>query len=76
MLKIKAPIELKCNTDVTSVGDAFGEKLRGNYGVMGAGLYPEELMHLVSRPPEIYLGEGGPISRTGRSTRSRSSTTS
>ena len=59
MLKIKAPIELKCNTDVTSVGDAFGEKLRGNYGVMGAGLYPEELMHLVSRPPEIYLGEGG-----------------
>ena len=59
MLKIKAPIELKCNTDVTSVGDAFCERLRGNYGVMGAGLYPEELMHLVSRPPEIYLGEGG-----------------
>lgn len=59
MLKIKAPIELKCNTDVTSVGDSFGEKIRGNYGVMGSGLSGEELMHLVSRPPEIYLGEGG-----------------
>ncbi len=59
MLKIKAPIEIKCNTDVTSVGDSFGERIRSNYGVMGAGLTGEELMHLVSRPPEIYLGEGG-----------------
>ena len=59
MLKIKAPIEFKCNTDVTSIGDSFGEHIRANYGVMGAGLNGEELLHLVSRPPEIYLGEGG-----------------
>ena len=59
MLKIKAPIEFKCNTDVTTVGDSFGEHIRANYGVMGVGLNGEELMHLVSRPPEIYLGEGG-----------------
>ncbi|MBQ7706669.1 MAG: hypothetical protein IJT72_02680 [Lachnospiraceae bacterium] len=59
MLKIKAPIELKCNTDVTTVGDFFGERIRGNYGVMGAGLTGEELLHLVNRPPEIYLEEGG-----------------
>ena len=59
MLKIKAPIECKTNTDVTTVGDAFGERIRGNYGVMGSGINGEELLHLVSRPPEIYLGEGG-----------------
>ncbi len=59
MLKIKAPIELRCSTDVTTVGDSFGERIRGNYGVMGVGLSGEELMHLVSRPPEIYLAEGG-----------------
>ena len=59
MLKIKAPIELRCSTDVTTVGDSFGERIRGNYGVMGVGLSQEELMHLVSRPPEIYLAEGG-----------------
>ena len=59
MLKIKAPIELRCGTDVTTVGDSFGERIRGNYGVMGVGLSGEELMHLVSRPPEIYLAEGG-----------------
>lgn len=59
MLKIKAPIELRCGTDVTTVGDSFGERIRGNYGVMGVGLSQEELMHLVSRPPEIYLAEGG-----------------
>ena len=59
MLKIKAPIECKTNTDVTTVGDAFGERIRGNYGVMGAGINGEELLHLVSQPPEIYLGEGG-----------------
>ena len=38
MLKIKAPIEFKCNTDVTTVGDSFGEHIRANYGVMGVGL--------------------------------------
>ena len=59
MLKIKAPIELRCGKDVTTVGDSFGERIRGNYGVMGVGLSQEELMHLVSRPPEIYLAEGG-----------------
>ena len=59
MLKIKAPIECKTNTDVTTVGDAFGERIRGNYGVMGSGINGEELLHLVSQPPEIYLGDGG-----------------
>ncbi len=59
MLKIKAPIGLKCNTDFITVGDGFGNRVLGNYGVIGSGLNPEELLHLVNRPPEIYLGEGG-----------------
>ncbi len=59
MLKIKAPISLKCNTDITTVGDAFSERMKGNYSVIGSGLSGEELMHLVSRPPEIYVGDGG-----------------
>ena len=59
MLKIKAPISLKCNTDITTVGDAFSERMKSNYSVIGSGLSGEELMHLVSRPPEIYVGDGG-----------------
>jgi len=38
--------------------EAFYHRITGNYAVMNAGIDKEELLHMVTAPPEIYLGEG------------------
>ena len=59
MMTIKAPIELKVRSDYMHGYDAFGEKIAGNYALMGLEIGEEELLHMVSSPPEIYLADGG-----------------
>ena len=59
MMTIKAPIELKVRTDLLHGYDAFGERIAGNYALMGLEIGEEELLHMVSSPPEIYLADGG-----------------
>ena len=59
MITIKAPIELKVRSDLAKGYDAFGEKIAGNYALMGLEIGEEELLHMVSSPPEIYLMDGG-----------------
>ena len=58
MITIKAPIELKNRTDFVRDHEGFGERIAGNYTLMGLEIGAEELLHLVSSPPEIYLAEG------------------
>lgn len=59
MLTIHTPIELTINPSVLQLNDNFTERLTGNYKVIGNGLEPEDMLHFVSEPPEIYLAEGG-----------------
>ncbi|MDO4292937.1 MAG: hypothetical protein Q4C65_06860 [Eubacteriales bacterium] len=59
MLKIKAPIPLVCRMSVLRRTDNFCQRVTGNYQILTASLNEEELLHLVTAPPEVYLAEGG-----------------
>ena len=59
MLRLKEPIKLKNRTDYINDNSLFESRLRGNYSLMGNEPGKEELLHLVTTPPEIYLAEGG-----------------
>ena len=59
MLTVKAPIELKCQAPVVSSWEGFYHKISGNYQLMSSRIEQEDLLHLLSVPPEIYIGEGG-----------------
>ncbi len=58
MLTIKAPIEIKSRTDFIKERESFNERIMGNYGLMGMEIGSEELLHIVTTPPEIYIAEG------------------
>ncbi len=59
MLTMKAPIELKCANMTVPSGEAFYHKIVDNYGMMTSGITKEDLLHVVTAPPEVYLAEGG-----------------
>ena len=59
MLTIHTPIELTVNPSILQLNDNFTERLTGNYKMIGSGLEPEDMLHFMSEPPEIYLEEGG-----------------
>ena len=59
MLTIKAPIELKCSTSMVPSQESFYHRITGNYELLSSGIDREDLLHVVTAPPEIYLGEGG-----------------
>ncbi len=59
MLKIKAPIPLVCRPSVLRLTDNFYQRVTGNYQILTASWNTEELLHLVTAPPEVYLAEGG-----------------
>ncbi len=58
MLTLKAPIEIKSRTDFIKDRESFNERITGNYALMGMEIGPEELLHIVTTPPEIYIAEG------------------
>ena len=59
MLTVKAPIELKCNTSMVSSWEKFYHRISGNYEVMSSGIEHEDLLHVMSVPPEVYIGDSG-----------------
>ncbi len=59
MLKIKAPISLICREDFLSDQDNFNERIRMNYGILHSGIMAEDLLHVATTPPQLFLGEGG-----------------
>ena len=58
MLIVKAPIELKCRSDMIPSYEAFAQRIAGNYRLLQTPIDGEDLLHAVTEPPEIYLAEG------------------
>ena len=45
--------------------ESFGERIAGNYSLIGIEIGEEELLHIVNSPPEIYIAEGGATTIVG-----------
>ena len=58
MLTVKAPIEIKARTTYVSTPEAFYRRITGNYSLMETPVTAEDLLHLSTTPPEIYVQEG------------------
>ena len=58
VLTIRTDMEFKSLTPICPSVDSFSEKIIGDYEIMRADFEPEELLHLVSTPPEIFISEG------------------
>ncbi|MDR2132018.1 MAG: hypothetical protein LBP30_01590 [Clostridiales Family XIII bacterium] len=58
MLTLDRPITLTVRADALAPADAFGERIKANYGIMTAGFSTEELLFLLVNPPEIPYQEG------------------
>lgn len=56
MLTITAPIELKCKTPDNSMHEGFYHRITDPYSMMSMNLTPEDLLHIVTTPPEYYFG--------------------
>lgn len=59
MLTLKAPIQLHIAQDLTGNAEAFGERIRGNYGLLGAHFAAKDLLFLMTAPPELPEDLGG-----------------
>ncbi len=61
MLTITAPIRTVLRNDLCRSNEAFGRRIQANYDQLSEAVDREDLMHLVTQPPEIFLveGEGG-----------------
>lgn len=59
MLTIHTPIELTVDPSMLTINDNFVQRLTGNYQMIGNDLEPEDMLHFLSEPPEVYLAEGG-----------------
>ncbi len=59
MLTIKTPLTLVCGRTIALSCEPFCKRITGNYEVMASGITGEDLLHVTTAPPEIYLGEGG-----------------
>lgn len=59
MLTMGKPIRLNGVRPVGTLGDMFGERIRGNYGQIRGHMCPMDLLHFLSEPPVVYLAEAG-----------------
>ncbi len=60
MLKIKAPIKTVINPDLCETSESFAQRILANYDQMSEFITREDLFHVVTQPPEIFMmGDGG-----------------
>lgn len=59
MLTVRPPIQLKLKSSLSGANTHFRERMEGNYQLMRVSIQPEDLLHLISQPPEVYLDESG-----------------
>lgn len=59
MLTLKAPIQLHIAQPLTVGADAFCERIRGNYDLLGAHFTPRDLLFLMTAPAELPEDLGG-----------------
>ncbi|MBR1669724.1 MAG: hypothetical protein IJ695_03415 [Butyrivibrio sp.] len=58
MLTISAPIEIKAKTTYLKDPESFYHRITGNYSLMETRIDSEDLLHIATTPPEIYVQEG------------------
>ncbi len=56
MLTILAPIEIKCKAPDVSIHEGFYHKITDPYTIVNSQLIPEDLLHVVTMPPEYFFG--------------------
>lgn len=59
MLTIRTPIKLTIDPSIMTISDNFGSRLVDNYNQISADIEVTDMMHFISAPPEVYIGEGG-----------------
>lgn len=62
MLTISAPIEIKAKTSYVLSSEAFYHRILGGYALMETNISQEDLLHITSTAPEVYVEEGTGIS--------------
>lgn len=58
MLTIREPLTLYSTKPICGMMNPLSEKIRDNYDMFRAKFQEEELLHMVTQPPEIYMGVG------------------
>ena len=58
MLTIQKPLKLTARASILQLNENFTERMRGNYRMIESGLTPEDMLHFLSAPPEVYVSEG------------------
>lgn len=58
MLKVKEPIQLKNRVIMTMSSEGFYQRISANYEMLNLEINSEDLLHLVTRPAELFLAEG------------------
>ncbi len=59
MLTITAPIKTVLDNDLCDTGEAFARRIIANYDQMTEFITKEDLFHVVTQPPEVFLMDGG-----------------
>lgn len=59
MLTIMTPLKTVLRDDLTGNTESFARRIMANYDQLGESISREDLFHLVTQPPEIFLMDGG-----------------
>ena len=60
MLTITSPIKTALNPDLCETGESFARRIIANYDQINEFISREDLFHVVTQPPEIFMmGDGG-----------------
>lgn len=59
MLTIGTPISLTADPSILTVTDNFGSRITDNYCQITSDIESTDMLHFISSPPEVYIGEGG-----------------
>lgn len=58
MLTLRKPIKLKANSPIRRKPSMQPNTMRLNYGLISSRIEPEDLLHLVTAPAQLFLAEG------------------
>ena len=59
MLTVTAPIKTVINPDLCESNESFAKRIIANYDQMSEFITREDLFHVVTQPPEVFLVDGG-----------------
>ena len=59
MLTIRTPIALTVDPSILTVSDNFTNRIEDNYNQINADIEAIDMLHFISEPASVYVGEGG-----------------